>query len=154
MMDLSIFGLSARIVASKTFPDGFTVTEWADDADPLDSPDLEVAESAMGPNGDFVVWSRPMGIEVSMNVIPLSQGDTNLDILLSSNRVAKNKFGSRDVISIVWTYPNGMLVTASSGKLISGPIIPNGTNNGRIKTRRYVFRFEQLTKANQQPVYG
>ena len=149
MIDTSIFGLSAQIIATNTFPNGFTVTEWADDADPLDSPDLEVADTAMGPNGDLVVWSRPMGIEISMNLIPTSPGDTNLDVLLVANRVAKGKMGSRDICSIVWTYPSGMLLTASSGKLISGPIVPNGSSAGRLKTRRYVFRFEQVTKARQ-----
>lgn len=149
MIDTSIFGLSAQIIANQTFPNGFTVTEWADDADPLDSPDLQVADTAMGPNGDLVVWSRPMGIEISMNLIPTSPGDTNLDVLLSANRVAKGKFGARDICSIVWTYPNGMKVTASSGKLITGTLVPNASSAGRLKTRHYVFRFEQLTKANQ-----
>ncbi len=149
MEDISVFGITAQIVASVTFPNGFTVTEFADDADPLDSPDLEVAETAMGPNGDGIVWSRPQMIEISLNVIPQSPADINLDALLSANRVAKGKSGARDMCSIVWVYPSGMKVTASSGKLVSGPIVPSGTAGGRMKTKRYVFRFEQVTKSGQ-----
>jgi hypothetical protein len=149
MLNISGFGLSARIIASKTFPNGFTLTEFADDADPLDTPDLDAADTAMGLNGDLVVWSRPQGIEISTNVIPTSPGDTNLDILLNANRVAKGKASAKDVISIVFTYPSGLVVTMNSGLIISGAMLPQVASAGRLKTRMYRFRFEQITKSGQ-----
>ena len=146
MQNISGFGLSAQITASVTFPNGFTTTEFADDADPLDSPDLEVADSAFGLNGDMVVWSRPVGIEMTMNMIPFSIGDQNLAALVEANRVAKNKFGARDTIGIVWTYPNGMILNASPGILITGSVVPQVATVGRVKTRLYRFRFESVSK--------
>jgi len=148
MKNISGFGLVAQVTASNTFPNGFSVTEFADDADPLDTPDLEVAESAMGLNGDMVVWSRPQGIEISMNVIATSPSDDNLDVLLSANRVAKGKVGARDEIGIVLSYPDGRKAVLSKGIMISGPIVNQVASAGRYKTRMYRFRFEQITKSN------
>ena len=148
MEEISVFGLSANIVASNTFPNGFTVTSFADDADPLDSPDLEIADTAMGPNGDGLTWSRPMMLEMSFNVIPQSQDDLNLQAMVDANRVAKGKSSAKDIVNIVLKYPNGMTVTGSSGKMVAGPVVPSGTSAGRMKTKRYAFRFEQVSRQN------
>lgn len=146
MQNVSTFGLSASIVGSNTFPNGFQVTAWADDADPLDSPDLEIAQSGMGTNGDLVVWSKPEGIEISISVIPFSVDDQNLDALFNANRVAKGKTSARDVITIALAYPNGAKVTMDPGIAIVGSVIPQAQQSGRVKTRNYRFRFENVTK--------
>jgi hypothetical protein len=150
MNNISGFGLSAQVTASNTFPNGFPVTEFADDADPLDSPDLEATDTAFGLNGDMVVWSRPAGIEITMNVIPTSAADQNLAALLDANRVGKNKAGARDQVGIVFTYPNGMIVNVSPGVIVSGSIIPQVSSAGRIKTRLYRFRFQNVSKSGGQ----
>jgi len=149
MINVSGFGLEARITGSVTFPNGFTLTEFADDADPLSSPDLVAADTAMGLNGDMVVWSRAQGIEVTTNVIPTSDGDVNLSVLLDANRIAKGKKSARDQVSIVWTYPSGLVVTMSKGVILSGPILPQVATAGRIKSQAYHFRFEQITKSQK-----
>lgn len=146
MINVSAFGLRANLTASNTFPNGFIFNEFSDDGDPLDSPDLEVAETAFGPNGDMIIWSKPNGIEVSTNLIPGSPGDVNLAALLEANRTGKNKTSARDVIGIVWTYPNGLIVSASVGGIISGPSIPAVSSAARLKTHMYKFRFEQVSK--------
>lgn len=148
--DISIFGLSGNCVASKTFPNGFQISAFADDGDPLDSPDLEVADMSMGPNGDTITWSRPQLIEIVINIIPQSQDDLNLTALEDANRVAKNKSSARDQITLIWTYPNGMVVTASDGKMITGPVVQSGSSNGRAKSKRYSFKFGQVTRQNPQ----
>jgi hypothetical protein len=79
-------------------------------------------------------------------MIPFSPGEVNLDLLLEANRVAKGKTGARDKINIVWNYPNGVVATMSSGKMISGPVVPNVSSAGRVKSRSYRFRFERITK--------
>jgi len=146
--DISVFGLTGNLTASKTFPNGMSISEFADDADPLDSPDLEIADMSMGPNGDTITWSRPQLIEIVVNVIPQSQDDLNLTALADANRVAKGKSSARDEITIVWTYPNGMKVTASDGKMVTGPVVQSGSSNGRAKTKRFAFRFGQVTRQN------
>lgn len=148
--DISIFGLTGNLNASKTFPNGIPLSSFADDGDPLDSPDLAIADMAMGPNGDTITWSRPQLIEISFTLIPQSQDDLNMTVLVDANRVAKGKSSARDAITIVWTYPNGMVVTCSDGKLVTGPVVQSGSSNGRVKSKRYAVRFGQVTRQNPQ----
>ncbi|WP_152035037.1 phage tail fiber protein [Pseudomonas ovata] len=103
MYDVSGTGLSLNIVASKIFPNGFPVTEFADDADPFDLSAVTAATAAMNVNGDLVVYSSPQPILPSINVIPGSEADNNLQILFEANRAAKGKKIARDVIKIVAT---------------------------------------------------
>ena len=91
MQNISGYGLSINILASTTFPIGLFITEFADDSDPLDIPSLQVADSAMGLNGDLIVWSKANPIKATLDVIPNSFSDRNLAILLEANRVGKGK---------------------------------------------------------------
>ena len=53
MNNVSAQGLTLLIKASKTFPAGFQVSVFADDVDPFDIEDLNVAEAAMDMNGNM-----------------------------------------------------------------------------------------------------
>lgn len=146
MINISAFGLKALVKASNTFPSGFNISAFSDDADPLDNPDFVAADTNVALNGDMVVWSRPSGIEISFNVIPTSQDDVNLNVLLEANRVGKGKTGARDVCSVVASFPSGISVSYSKGAIVSGSLNPSVANSGRIKTRRYTFRFESVVQ--------
>lgn len=145
--NISAFGLIARVVASTTFPQGVDVGDFADDTDPLDSPDFTAADTAYGLNGDMITWSRANGIEIALGIIPTSDSDDNLDAILDANRVGKGKTSARDKIDIVFTYPTGQRVTCSNGVIITGSILPPVSSNGRLKSRTYRFRFEKITKS-------
>lgn len=147
MNDISSTGLQAQVVASNTYPQGFKVDMFPDDVDAINAPDIDLADTAMGPNGDMVVWSKPQGIPVEVSVIATSDDDTNMDTLGEANRIARGKTSARDQITIVLLYPNGLTVTCSKGKMTSAPPVLNATANGRYKTRTYKFMFEQITKA-------
>lgn len=148
MENISGFGLTGRVTASKTFPNGFDVTKFADDSDPLDAPDLEIAETAFGLNGDMVTWSRPTGIEITIAVLPNSDEEANFAALVEANRVAKKKPGARDIVNIVLSYPNGSKAICSTGVSITGPVIQAVQSSGRMKTRQFKFRFEQVSRQN------
>lgn len=142
MEDISAIGLKVNVLATHTFPQGFEITEFADDSDPLDFPAITIAETGMGVNGDLVVWSRPVPLEVSLSVIPNTEADKNLTILLDMNRVAKGKASVSDIITLIATYPDGTRKMLTNGKLLSG-ILANGvSSNGRIKSKEYRFVFE------------
>lgn len=149
MINISGFGLSARLVASNTYPNGITLTAFADDADATDFPDLQVGDTGFGLNGDMAAWSKATGPEIGFNLIPTSDDDINMETLLEANRVGKGKRGARDIISIVVTYPNGSVVTLSSGIIIVGSLNPGVQQSGRMKTRQYRFRFERVNKVSQ-----
>lgn len=146
MQDVSASGFTLVLRASETFPNGFTITEVADDADPFDIPAVEIASTAMNVNGDLVTWSSPTPMTPTINVIPGSEADKNLSILWDANRAARGKRRARDTITLVASYPDGSTKTFSEGKMTSG--MPGGSvaSGGRIKTNAYVFAFQDFSQ--------
>jgi hypothetical protein len=145
MEDISATGVSLQIVASVTFPNGFTFTEFADDADGFDNPAMDIASSAMNVNGDLVTWSAPTPLMPTINAIPGSEGDRNLQILLEANRAAKGKTVARDIVTIVATWPDGSTTTYSNGKMTNGMPGKSFTSAGRMKSKAYIFAFQDFS---------
>lgn len=150
-MDISASGISLTFTFSKTFPNGFTVTLFADDADPFDLPALIIAAVAMNVNGQMVSWSAPAPILPTINVIPGSEDDNNLAIAFEANRPAAGKRISLDVVTCVATYPDGSTVTVSNGKMLSGFPGKSVASAGRLKSKAYAFAFQDIavTRATQ-----
>jgi hypothetical protein len=142
MNDISGFGLQVQIVASNTFPAGITLTQFADDSDPLDVPSLQIADKAMGLNGDLIVWSKANPLAATINVIPDSDDDVNLNILFEANRVGRGKVSAQDVITMTIIYPDGSVKTLTQGKPTDFMPARSVASAGRQKTRPYVFAFE------------
>lgn len=142
MQNISGFGLIVNILASNMFPVGLLITDFADDADPFDFPSLQIADTAMGLNGDLIGWSKPNPIKVTLNVIPQSFSDLNLAILLEANRVGKGKIGSRDIITLNAIYPNGTPIILTNGMITDGMPGSGVASAGRLKSKNYSFSFE------------
>lgn len=140
--DISGFGTKVTLQSVPTFPAGITVTQFADDADSLDSPNQTIGEAAMGVNGDMVFWSKAIVNPIELNVIPDSLDDQNLATLFALNKVGKGKISAQDLIQIVITYPNGATATFINGKITEGPATSSVANSGRKKTKKYMFKFE------------
>lgn len=144
MFDVSATGLSLTFKFSVTFPQGFTFTEFADDADGWDAPAIDIATTAMNLNGDLVVFSSPVPLVRTVNAIPGSPGQRNLAIAYEANRVAKGKRSARDIVTVIANYPDGSTETLSRGKMTNGMPGKSVASAGRIKTNAYTFAFEQL----------
>ena len=142
MNDTSGFGLKVQMIASVTFPIGIVVTEFADDTDPFDLPSLQIADTAMGLNGDLISWSKANPIKVTLSVIANSIGDDLLAILLEANRVGRGKTGARDIITMTGIYPSGSFITLSNGIITNGMPGNGVASAGRLKTKTYEFAFE------------
>lgn len=142
MQNISGFGLSVNIIASTTFPVGLYLTEWADDSDPFDLPQLQIADSAMGLNGDLITWTKANPIKLTLNAIPGSLTDLNLAILLEANRAGRGKSSAQDVIQMTGVYPNRSPIILINGAITDG--IPGNSisSAGRQKSKSYVFTFE------------
>lgn len=147
MQDISAFGIRVRLVASVTFPAGIDITQFADDADSLDVPQQQIADKAMGVNGDLVTWSKANPLLVTLNIIPASDDDRNLSVLLEANRVARGKRGARDVITLTAVYPDGTTQTWSLGRITDGMPGKALASSGRMKTKPYMFAFENLARS-------
>jgi hypothetical protein len=145
MENISGFGLVVNLLATKTFPAGIIITAFADDADPLDIPSLQIGDSAMGLNGDLIGWSKANPIKMTLDVIPASDDDINLSILLEANRPGKNKTPARDLITAVLAYPSGAIVTLTTGIITDGMPVNSVASAGRLKSKSYSFAFENRT---------
>lgn len=142
MNNISGFGLKIQLVASVTFPAGITLTQFADDADPFDVPSQQIADKAMGLNGDIVTWAKANPIPVNLAMVPSGDDDRNLAVLLEANRVGKGKQGARDVITMTGIYPDGSTVTFSNGVITDGMLASAVASAGRLKSKTYAFSFE------------
>lgn len=146
MQNLSGFGLQVRVIASKTYPSGFTVTEFADDADPFKFTELQINDTAMGMNGDLISWTKMSPIEFSLSVLAKSDADKNLAVVFEANRAARGKKSAKDIITIVGVYPDGSTITLTPG-VVSKGMPGNGlAQTGRFSSKTYTFLFEGMSR--------
>ncbi len=144
MNDLSATGLGLVIQASKTFPTGIFITTFADDADPLDLPAIDIAATGMDINGNLVSWSTPTPQTVTINVLAGSEADQNLSILFEANTVKKGRRHAGDVITMVASYGNGATTIARNGKITNGSRGNSAASSGRLKSKQYTFIFQDF----------
>lgn len=145
--DISGFGLQVVLFASRTFPSGISITQFADDADPLDQESIQIADKAMGLNGDLVKWSKANPYTPVLNIIPNSIDDTNLAALFEANRPSRGKIPAGDVLTMVILYPQGDQLVLSGGLMTDGMPVPSVASAGRMKTKSYAFAFETATRS-------
>lgn len=148
MNNISGFGVRARLVASATFPSGITITEFADDTDPLDVPQTQIADKAMGLNGTLVTWNKAAPLPITIAVIPGSEADKNLAVLAEANRVGQGKQSAGDIITLTVIYPDGSQNTYVQGVITDAPLGTAIASAGRKKSKSYVFAFENKNGAN------
>jgi hypothetical protein len=144
MSDISAAGVSITLVASKTFPSGITLTQFASDSDPFDFADVTIAEAEMNVNGEQVTFSTANPVPVTLSLIPDSDDDKNLSILLRENTQSRNHKSVRDVITLTVNYPEGERRTAVEGKMLSGTPSSGVTSGKRKKSKSYGFSFEEI----------
>ena len=144
--DISAFGLRVQLTASETFPSGISITQFADDADPFDTPSMQIRDKAMGINGDLITWSKANPIALTINVVPGSEDDQNLGVLFEANRVGKGKQGARDVVGITAIYPDGSTASFTQGTITDGQAGNSASSAGRLKTKAYQFAFENVNR--------
>ncbi len=142
VQNISGTGLVVVLQTTVTFPVALTISEFADDSDPLDIAALTIADSAMGLNGDLIVWAKANPIQMTLNVIPDGPDDTNLQILGDANRVGQGKVTAGDIINATLAYPDGSAVQLNGG--ILKQYMPGNSIAGsmRQKTKSYVFEFQ------------
>ncbi len=139
---VSATGLSILVRASKTFPQGILCTNFPDDTDPLDYPEITITEYGMGLNGDLITWTSPQALQFSLSLTPGTEEQLAMDFLFEANRAAKGKKSAKDEITIVINYPDGHKRVLKNGRITSGVPGEGVASGGRIKTPTYGFVFE------------
>lgn len=147
MQDISGFGAGITIVADTTFPTGINITQFADDSDPLDLPSIKIADTSMGLNGDLLSWSKANPLPLTISVVPGSADDRNLGILAENNRVGKGKLSVHDTITLTVIYPDSSMVTFINGKITDAMFGNSIASAGRLKSKPYIFNFENKISA-------
>src|ERR1700756_4785106 len=141
------FGAIVTLQASNTYPVGLILTAFADDADPFDFPDLQIADIAMGLNGDLLSWSKAAPLITQIALIPESDEDKKMSRLLAANRVGKKKQSARDRITLIGKYPSGYTVSLTNGRLTNGMPSNSIASSGRMKSKVYKLAFEGIVVA-------
>jgi len=146
MENISANGLTITVSALPSFPN-LVLTQFADDTDPLDIPEIEINDSGMGVNGDLVTWNTPKPIEVKIGVIPGSTDDKNLNILFNLNRAGKLKPSTNDLVNLTFRYASTEGFASRKVSMIGGrckAYMPQtgAASSGRQKSKTYSFFFE------------
>lgn len=141
-IDVSAMGIKATIIAVPSYPVGFTLSQFADDGDSLNIPDLTIMQSGMGVNGDLVVWRVATPVTLEVNLIPGTDDCKNMENLFNLNMTQKNKISSKDLITMTVQQPDGKLVVYTNGYIVGGKPSQDYSGNGRAKTRTFRMVFE------------
>ena len=140
--NISGFGAVVVLVASNTFPAGIPITQFSDDVDAVDLPEVKIADLAMGVNGDLIKWSRAAILPAVLGVIPGSNDDINLSSLAEANRVGQGKLSAQDIITLTVTYPDGTATVLSQGSITDAPFGKSIAGTGREKSKMFHFGFQ------------
>lgn len=140
MIDIGAYGLSINVVALQSFPMGFSLSEFADDADPLVVEETEPFGYELLFDGDIFSFDKASVIKLSVTVIAGSEDDTNLRLLLQSKKGSKSILPVPDMTTMVITYPTGHVIL-TKGTIISGPLADSSRADGRKHGNKYTFVF-------------
>ena len=146
MADISGFGVSISISASKTTRIPVPLTNLPKDKDPISVSDNVIGSSETGVNGEVISWSTNNPIELSLAVIPNSASDQILSTIGQANRPALGKLPAGDVITLSMIYPDGSTYTFTSGKMLSFAVAPGISGDGKLSTPEYKFSFGAVNR--------
>lgn len=141
--NVTAFGVSCTVLSTVTFPYGFTIKEdFPDDVDPIQIGDQTVRVPQMLLDGTLYSYATAKPIEVAISVTPGSRSDSNLGIILAASKVKQQLIPIPDFITMVITYPDGVISTLINGSMVSGPPARSIQSSGRIKTNTYKMVFQ------------
>jgi hypothetical protein len=144
MYDLSGSGTKIALIASKTFPAGFTISAFGKDADPFDVPEVEIASAEMDLNGNFYSWTLQNPITVSVNVSQGTEESLNLGMVYSRNRAGANR--AKDKITLVKTFPDGSTQSYTGGIITNGSPGKPVNTDGKMTSKSYTFMFSDYVE--------
>ncbi len=145
MTDISGTGIVVTLKFSTTFGNfPIVISQFADDSDPLDFAALQIADAAMGLNGDLLTWGKAVPVPMTLNVIPGSLDDLNLSVVGDANRVGQGKVSAQDVVSGTVVYPDGRVKVITKGKLMNYMPANSVASSMRLKSKPYVFMFQDI----------
>ena len=145
MENVSTTGVSVRLTASQTYPNGITLDAFPEDGDLGITGSTAIGSHASGVNGHLIVWKTVNGIEVNIPLIPNTEQCALMEHLYQANTPAPNKNIAHDIIQMVVTNPiTGVPTTYRNGWLEEGPAGTQYGLDGRIKSKVFKITFESV----------
>lgn len=141
VLNIAGFGGTVYMTASTTYPFGFLIEAFADDADPVDLSEIEIGELVMGVNGTPAKFSKPAIVPLTISVFATSASNEFLSVLMQANMVGENKTSNNDTVSANIFYPNGQLIALNEGIITGGKPGYTISSGGRLSTMVYKFAF-------------
>lgn len=147
MINISGFGLSVIVVALSSFPTGFELTQFADDTDPLVVDNIEPTGYEQIYDGSLFFFDKTAPVKVTVAVIPGSDDDLNLKVLLEARKGSPSLIPIPDITSMLINYPDGGYVLFSGGSIVSGSLSDSILSAGRKRSNTYDFVFGNFAGA-------
>lgn len=141
MNNVGTNGLYAYMIASKTMPVGFKISQFADDADSIQIHEAQTGEARLDLNGRIVSYAAAVPLTVTFAVIANSAEDQILAVIYNANRAAVTSKLAHDSINVVINFPNGGIRTLVKGRIISGVASSSAAADGRMPGNIYTFAF-------------
>ena len=122
---------------------GISVTDFMDDANPVEFQDVEVSSVGVTCNGSMIRNAKPNVIMMSVTVIPGSNSDSQLYSLWKRYRVQGTWNGQweQHLNASVTTGSGRVSRSFSNGTMVSGPGGPSSNGEGKMTGRTYTFAF-------------
>ncbi len=141
MIDISVAGSGITVFSLSSFPMGFRLSSFADDVDALVVEQTEVTGYEKLYDGNIFAFDKTSPIMLSVGIIPNTEDDINLKILLQKRKSTPSIIQIADDVTMVIAYADGGKNVFSRGTIIGGAIADSITSGGRKKSNTYNFAF-------------
>lgn len=147
MQDLSGFGLGITILALQSFPMGYSLSQFADDINPLEIEEIEPVGFDMLYDGSLFAFDKAAPVKLTIGLIAGTADDINCKVLLQARKASSGIVPLPDITSAVITYGNGGRLLLSNGTILKGPLGDTIEASGRTKGNQYTFVFGSFNGA-------
>ena len=128
---------------------GATITDFVDDANPIDIQDTETANIEWSCNGRMIRTAKPSAVILSVTVIPLSASDNALRRIFKEHYVNGGDVSLANAnapltCSIQTGQSGGGSFEFSGGTCLSGAAGVTSNGQGKMGGNTYTFAFENI----------
>lgn len=117
------------------------MSDFADDVDPIVVEEIQPTDFEMLFDGSLYSFDKASAVMVHVSVIPGSEDDLNLRILLQTRKSGLSILPIDDVTSMSISYPDNGSVMFTGGTILKGPLADSIIQTGRKKSNTYTFVF-------------
>lgn len=143
ILDVSFAGARVRFSGAISAE----VTDFMDDANPIEVQEVEVSGAGANLNGNMIRYAKPNLVMLSVTVIPLSPSDMALREGIKKFRVQGGQNRHREweqaVTCTIAVQDKAFVFT--NGTPISGHLAPSSTAEGKMQGRTYTFAFVSVS---------